>query len=277
MATSSSRSLKKPTEAQLLELQYEGEIKESNSVDALLALSDLLMKGAPGVKQDPVRAHQLLRRAAKQHRSARTLQRLATAGWSTEPRTSPDSGFPKTTAAESLELLQESLEMEDTPRALCDMAWLIGAPRPRTGVRKDPIRAIQLLERAIAHSHPPPAEFLHKLAYLLFVGDGSHIDPIRAVSCYKSCVELSLDPIAMFNLGYLYHFGKPPLKPCLKRARWWYERVLQLEKCLNTMYFLACILCESTQPGDVERAREMLEEIISRVHYEPAVMLLASM
>ncbi|PXF40057.1 hypothetical protein BWQ96_10234 [Gracilariopsis chorda] len=43
------------------------------------------------------------------------------------------------------------------------------------------------------------------------------------------------------------------------------------------MYFLACILCESSQAGDVERAKEILEEIISRVHYEPAVMLLASM
>ncbi|PXF46077.1 hypothetical protein BWQ96_04177 [Gracilariopsis chorda] len=276
MATISAAATRAPrpraADAQQRERRYERAIKQHADAQAMLALADLLQTGAPGVKQDPPRAHQLFQRAAKQRRSAQTLFKLAEANMD-----NPVSSALAPSRTALLHLLQESLHLEESAEALHASALLLYREPYKSRLEYDPDRAVQLLERAITHFDSPVAESLPSLAYLLASDKVSNPDPVRAVALYKRYIKLTQDPRAMNNLGILYHYGEPPIKPNLRRARMWYERALKRAQFPYAQARLASILANSSHADDIFRATRLLEQAISEVEYEPAVLLLASL
>ncbi|PXF43527.1 hypothetical protein BWQ96_06728 [Gracilariopsis chorda] len=262
-----------PTPAQRRERRLERAISARNDPDAMLSLSELLQRGAPGVRSDPSRALQLLQRAATQHRSAATLHRLAAAHWQQPP---PPSVAPRPRRF-ALDLLQQSIALSETPRALCDCAWLLVDANGTPEIHDDPHRAVQLLQRAVTRFDSAPAECFHNLAYLLASDQLSQPDPVAAVAHYKRAIKLSHDPRTMINLAILYQYGRPPLKPNPRKAQIWYERVLTHGDFPYAQYHLAVILASSNRASHLLRAAKLLDNAISQIDCEAALLLSASL
>ncbi|CAN8075550.1 unnamed protein product [Agarophyton chilense] len=227
--------------------RYEYRISAHNDFDAMVKLSNIFLYDSR-VLRDSHRALQLLERAVKQGRNQRAMYHLAIYF--------RDFGC-KSQRHRVIPLLEQALRVRERKRVLYHLACTLLSGKCG---RRDPVRAAQLLRRALRLGDD--VECTATLAHVMLQETSVYGDKRTGLILYKLAINASKNPVYMNNLATLYISGTPVLEQSYTRAVKWFKRAIRGGNIVARTNY-ATLLCQpdyGIEP-DCRSAASMLEEV----------------
>ncbi|PXF45904.1 hypothetical protein BWQ96_04339 [Gracilariopsis chorda] len=246
----------------VLERRYENAIKFTNNPTAMVELAIMMLNHNTGITRDTDRGVQLLERAIKQAQSPRAMHNLGLY---------LDDVGNRSERRRAIALLDRAATMRESPQFLYGLASAL--VDRRCGIAPQPVRAAQLLRRALRLGENPKCMWL--LATLLVADPTIQPDTAYAMRLFKRSIQLTNDPEKMNILGLYYADGVLRIRPNKRRAIKWFERAIQCADHAYAKYNLAVMLV-LRNPPDPLRSVRLLKEVILTNGDKDAVLFLAS-
>ncbi|PXF45534.1 hypothetical protein BWQ96_04736 [Gracilariopsis chorda] len=246
--------------------RYERAIKENNDPKAMVDLGLMMLKSGSGIKPDPSRGIQLLERAIKQGNSIRAMWTLGTYLYDEGNRAERHRG---------ISLLERASTLVEHPEVWYNLAFAL--VYPRCSIKRQPVRAAQLLRRALRLGENTKCMWL--LGDVLLHEQEVQPDTAYAISLLKRVIEITNDAEKMYTLGCIFSKGSAHLLADKRRAVHWYARAILTGNHTEAKFHMAVTITRNPKsiPPDPVVAKSLLKEVLTTATHRDAISVLTDL